>query len=189
MAYNRNHARRLLTADELELFLASLPDKVDALDQAGLRTAIGRARKLRDKYRDLHRRQATASRGRTGARGKAAGENQRTEQKATIFVETLSRFEARLERLERDEQRAARQATLAAAGARRSQGPPTNRAERRAQAASARGKGRSGGASGFVTDAAKGARNRKVVSGPTAKHISAHRSAAGRRSQAKRDSR
>jgi hypothetical protein len=61
-----------------------------------------------------------------------------------------------------------------------------NRATRRAK----RGDDQALPADGFVSDDAQAAyRRSSTLGGPTAKHISAARSAAGRRNQAKRDAR
>jgi len=78
MAFTRHHARPLLTDNEYALFVSSLSDHLGELNEAELRTAIGRTRRLRDKARDLHRRQAGAVRGSAGARGAARTANQRT---------------------------------------------------------------------------------------------------------------
>jgi hypothetical protein len=62
---------------------------------------------------------------------------------------------------------------------------PTNRAERRAKI---KGGSKKGG-DGFQSQSAQDAyRRSSSLGGPTAKNISAARSAAGRRNQAKRDS-
>jgi hypothetical protein len=186
MAYNRNHAKRLLTAAEYELFASSVSPGIDGLEPKDLKRLVGRARRARDKYRDLQQRQSGAVRERKGARGAAADANSRTTAKATIFAETIQRFETRLAKLERAEARAAREEALARAAGDRNGGgtPPSNRASRRAAKA-----GAARGTDGFVSPAAKGAATRSKVGGPTAANINAHRRAATSRAQAKRDSR
>ncbi|HVL26507.1 MAG TPA: hypothetical protein VM390_00050 [Acidimicrobiales bacterium] len=184
MAYTRNHAKALLTATEYELFTASLDDRIGEMSPAQLRRAITRCRQARDKYRDLYKRQSLATADRARSRGAASTANERTGKKATIFAEALRRFEGRLERVEAAETRARRDEVLQRAAGRAGRaGPPANRAERRA--AGGRGKAQAGG---FMSPSAE-AENRSTVVGPTAKSISAHRSAVGRRTQAKRDSR
>ena len=98
MAYNRNHARALCNDSEYDLFTASLADSISQLTAAQLRSKIKRARTLRDKNADLFRRQSLALRDTTGTkRGKTGAANERTEQKARLFDETLKRFEKRLD--------------------------------------------------------------------------------------------
>nr|WP_296748930.1 hypothetical protein [Thioalkalivibrio sp.] len=100
MAYNRNQARALCNDSEYELFTASLADSISPLTAAQLRGKIKRARTLRDKNADLFRRQSLALRETTGTkRGKTGAANERTEQKARLFDETLKRFEKRLEKI------------------------------------------------------------------------------------------
>jgi hypothetical protein len=97
MAYTLTQARVLLTAAELAIFDQSRAGPVKELTAARLRGKVTRARALRDKYRDLYRRQTVATR-KTAAsqRAAAGGDNERTAKKATVFEEVLERFEARL---------------------------------------------------------------------------------------------
>lgn len=186
MTYTRRSAKPLLTEREYELFSASLGDRISELSPAQLRQAVNQCRRARDKHRDLYRRQADAVIERSGGRGAAATANQRTAKKATIFAETLARFEKHLDRAEAAAARAKRDATLARAAKTPDPGPSAaNRAERRAQQ---RGQ-LSGPAPGFMSGSAIAENRSTVLAGPTAKNISAHRSAVGRRNQAKRDSR
>lgn len=108
MAYTLTQARGLLTAAELEIFDQSRAAPIKDLTLARLRGKVTRARALRDKYRDLYRRQTVATRGApAGRRSAVGGDNERTGRKADVFVEVLGRFEARLALLE---SRAAREA-------------------------------------------------------------------------------
>jgi single-stranded DNA-binding protein len=101
MAYNRAQALKICTAAEMEVFLSSLSDAIGTLTHAQLRSRIARARTLRDKNTDLFRRQASATRATTGTKRGASGDaNRRTEQKAQIFAETLTRLEARQSAIE-----------------------------------------------------------------------------------------
>ena len=96
MAYNRAQALKICTATEMEIFLSSLSDAVGKLTPVQLRSRIARARTLRDKNTDLFRRQVAATRAATGTKRGASGvANSRTEQKAQLFAEALSRLEAR----------------------------------------------------------------------------------------------
>jgi hypothetical protein len=122
MAFNRNHARPLCSDAEYKLFTASLGDEIGELKPAQLRSKIQRARRLRDKYRDLLKRQRLANRARTGTKkGDRPESNTRTADKAKLFDEALGRFEARHDK-------------LAAAAQRDRVGRRTRRLRRRAQA-------------------------------------------------------
>ncbi len=101
MAYNRNHARALCSDSEFKLFTASLSDEITGHSPAQLRNKIERARKLRDKYRDLVKRQRLSNRERTGSKkGDRLDSNARTEDKVKLFSEALARFEARAEKVD-----------------------------------------------------------------------------------------
>ena len=104
MAYTLTQARVLLTAAELAIFDQSRAGPIKELTAARLRTKVTRARALRDKYRDLYRRQTVATRKTAaGKRAAAGGDNERTAKKATVFEEVLARFEERLAHLEAKE--------------------------------------------------------------------------------------
>jgi len=90
-------ARQLCTAAELSLVTRSR-DRA-SMSAADLGKAVGRARKLRDKYRDLAASQRRTGRGKgKGASSSAttADGNARTFRKAEIFADVLERFEAKL---------------------------------------------------------------------------------------------
>ncbi len=195
MAYNRNHARALCTAAEYELFEASLADRISELTTARLKSKLERARKLRDKYRDLHKRQRLASRQRTGTKkgDRAGASNERTEKKATLFAETLKRFTDQLEKREAAEKRAAAAAARKTAAAERlaakrkpARGPARSRSPKASAAGAAQ---QSAPATGFVSEAAK-AQSRKARGQNTrAKAVQGHVRATGKRTQARRDRR
>ena len=117
MAYTLTQARPLLNAAELELFSQSRAEPIKALTPKSLAGKVTRARTLRDKYRDLYRRQTVALRGEAPAgRSANATDNERTQRKADILQEVLERFEARTTLLlERSEREAARSAQKVAA--------------------------------------------------------------------------
>lgn len=99
MAYTLTQARPLLNAAELALFDQSRTQPVKDLTPAKLAGAVKRARTLRDKYRDLFRRQTVGLR--TRKPGALTGnDNERTQRKADILQEVLERFEARVTLLE-----------------------------------------------------------------------------------------
>ncbi|MFN7156584.1 MAG: hypothetical protein ACK4OE_23210 [Acidovorax sp.] len=117
MATTITQARPLLTAAELDLFDQSRAEPIKALTLARLRGKVTRARTLRDKYRDLFRRQTVSVRGASTTKGRSpvGADNERTQRKADILQEVLSRFEARVTQLEAKEARDAG----AASGAKR----------------------------------------------------------------------
>jgi len=93
MSITRAAAREITTRDEQALVDESFHPEVRALTEAELKRAVARARRLRDKYSDLSRRQNQATK-RQGAAG--SGANARTARKAQLFLETLERLEKRL---------------------------------------------------------------------------------------------
>jgi len=132
MAYNRAQAQKLCNETELKLVLASMADEVTQLSAAQLRSKIVRARTLRDKNTDLFRRQSAATRVATSAkRGNTGVANQRTEQKARLFDETLKRLELRLAKVDAAAAKVASKAAAPAPVARKS---PTRAAVAKAPA-------------------------------------------------------
>jgi hypothetical protein len=190
MAYNRNHARRLLTDSEMSLFESSLRDQIGSLTRADLRKKVERTRKLRDKYTDLYRRQSLATRDRTGSkRGRSGAANERTSQKATIFAEVLTRFETHLAKVERAEARESKRGALERARAAKGGGGRTTPKGSKAPAGTRSPRAKTGGPKEFMSEGASSARNKAKVTSPRNKAISAHVGARGRRTQARRDSR
>lgn len=99
MPISRPTAQRLCTKPEFELVEASFPARAKQLTPGRLRQKVVRARKLRDKYRDLAKRQRLEARGkRAPQRSRPAQGNENTDRKAQLFQETLDRFEAQLRR-------------------------------------------------------------------------------------------
>ncbi len=94
MAYTLTQARPLLTAAELELFDQSRTEPVKRLTATELADAIKRTRTLRDKSRDLYRRQTVSVRSNTPT-AVTGHDNQRTQRKAEVLQEMLDRYEAR----------------------------------------------------------------------------------------------
>lgn len=174
MAYNRSHAQRLCTADELDVFQASLSDAIGALDANALKDLIRRTRRLRQKSTDLFLRQTASIREATGTkRGKTGLANARTEQKAKLFAETLARFEKRLAQLEAAEERKTGRAKLLAM----MKGGADAAAARRPDA-------------GHAPEAPlPRAQKRAATKNPHATTKRAHTASAGKRAQAKRDKR
>ncbi len=116
MAYTRTQAQKLLTAAELAIFDAGRTTEVRKLGKPELRSKLERSRKLRDKYRDLYRRQRLAIRDASGSKAGTGGNaNLRTREKEEIFAESVTRFEARLAQIEQQEDREFEMAQKAAA--------------------------------------------------------------------------
>ena len=191
MSYNRNHARQLLNASEMQLFEASLKENIGSLSRAELAKKVDRTRKVRDKYTDLFRRQSLATRDRTGTkRGTSGAANERTSQKATMFAEVLTRFETQRDKLDRQQARESKQAALEKARAAKGGGgrtTPKGTAAKKATKAPA--KARTKGPKEFMDEGANAARQAAKVASPRNKKINASVGARGRRTQAKRDSR
>jgi hypothetical protein len=191
MAFNRNHARPLCTDAEYKLFSASLAEQIGELTPAQLGNKIQRARRLRDKYRDLYKRQRLANRARTGTKkGDRAASNMRTADKAKLFDETLARFEARAGKLAAAAEREARQKEARAALA----AQPAARRKAGAKRAATLGKGkRSAGhappPAGYSSESARVAARGKLARDIRAGARKGHKSAAGKRSQSRRDRR
>jgi outer membrane biosynthesis protein TonB len=121
MAYNRKQVQTICNKAEYALFVSSLKGEVEKLPQARVQASIKRTRTLRDKYRDLHKRQRLATRERTGTKkGLKPDTNVRTEQKAKIFAETLARFEDRLKVIKAEERSAGKKAASKKAASKKS---------------------------------------------------------------------
>ncbi|MEO7938615.1 MAG: hypothetical protein ABIR55_08330 [Burkholderiaceae bacterium] len=106
MATSITQARPLLTAAELELFSHSRAEPIKLLSAKQLAGKEKRARALRDKYRDLYRRQTLAVRGKAARAGAMGDANARTQRKAEIMEEVLERFESRASMMATRDERA-----------------------------------------------------------------------------------
>jgi hypothetical protein len=95
MPISSREARQLSTAGEWTLVESSLPAILSTLSPARLKAKIERARKLRNKYADLAKRQHRTARPKRSGQPKEAL-NARTKRKAELFAQVLSRYEARL---------------------------------------------------------------------------------------------
>jgi hypothetical protein len=103
MPITTREARQLVSTAERSLFESSLPAAARALSPSRLKSKIARARTLRDKYRDLSKRQhRKAQPGRSGRPGERL--NIRTKRKAELFTEVLARLDAEATRRSRKPQ-------------------------------------------------------------------------------------
>jgi hypothetical protein len=83
------------TAEEKALLdQAAALAKDPAAHEGTAKETIRRLRTAKDKYTDLYRRQGARSVEEAGGRGAAAGDNQRTKEKAEAFGEALAAAEA-----------------------------------------------------------------------------------------------
>jgi hypothetical protein len=190
MPNERATARKLLSSAEFELFEASRRDGICVLSAVELKRKVERTRRLRDKYRDLYKRQRLAMRDVTGTkRGNSGTANARTKEKAAIFEDLLARFQARYDRVTAPPKPAARKTPRKAvkkAGAARG---PLRSVSPKAPAPMAATAGGPIGGAGFMSPRARQAQVRMQVHKSRGVTINAHGRAQGRRNQAKRDRR
>ncbi len=104
MKFNRNHAKALTNAKELELYDMARPPKVNKLSVKELNNLIKRSRTLRDKLRDVKRTQIRASQAKSKTRGAKPAD--RSRDKAELFAEVHDVFVTRLEKVEAGEAKA-----------------------------------------------------------------------------------
>lgn len=209
MPISRASAQRLCTSPEFDLVEASFPANAKQLTPSRLRQKVARARRLRDKYRDLAKRQRLEARGkRAPQRSRPAQGHENTDRKAQLFQETLDRFETQLQRMDAApsdaaQKRPPKKPTTGASGTSRASGAKSTTARTGAQKGGA-GQVRTADASAAAKPAEpakagpaalKGAR-RNVVRGPEdasararGKVARAHTRSANRRNQSGRDRR
>jgi hypothetical protein len=109
-------ARSLLTDSEYELVQQASPKYIGKLSERQLKQGLDRARKLRDKNRELGQRQRRATRGKPGRAGKKSSRPvgpegaENTRRKIELFEQAMERYEASLSRFrgEDDQPRAKR---------------------------------------------------------------------------------
>jgi hypothetical protein len=188
MAYTRTSAKHLLSAAELELYDMGRREGIALLDRRTLVAKIKRTRNLRDKYRDLFRRQRLETRERTGAkRGLTGVANVRTREKAELFGELLERFEVKLAKVDAAAKLAAQRAAKAKAAAVKAARGARPGPAGKALAAGKRAAGAKFG--GFATPRAKSAIAKRQLQKTRMTTIQAHVRSQGKRNQAKRDRR
>jgi hypothetical protein len=187
MAYTRTSAKRLLSAAELELYDMGRREGIAQLDRRTLVAKIKRARNLRDKYRDLFRRQRLETRERTGSkRGQSGVANVRTREKAELFGELLARFEAKLAKVDAAAKLAAQRAAKAKAAAQAARGTRKGPSGKGAAAGKPAADARFGG---LISPRAKSAIAKRQLQKTRMTTIHAHVRSQGKRNQAKRDRR
>jgi hypothetical protein len=199
MAITLIQARKLLTAAELEVFIASRGQALTSLSLLQLRGKVKRARSLSEKYRDLLQRQKLATQGRVGSKtGRSGVANARTEQKAVVFGEVLESFTRRLAQVEAAQERASQKAKESAvkkskveavlAKPRSKATAPKAGTTPRSSKAPAK-EPVSARSLGPTSESARVARHARQPKQSGHQNVHAHIAARGRRNQAKRDSR
>lgn len=97
MQITRAKAVVLLNKGEMQLYDDSRHNPIRKFSVSQLESRITRARGVRDRARDLVRRQKLSSRQQTGSkRGTSGNANQRSKDKVEILADILKRFETRL---------------------------------------------------------------------------------------------
>jgi hypothetical protein len=176
----RTEARQLSSRREWSLISSSLSPALQVQSAARLKSKISRARELRDKYRDLYRRQKLASKSRmTGTPYEKL--NVRTFRKKQMFGEAITRLRHQLEKVSAPARAPAR--TPARVARRKIKTGPARAHVRRGRLASDRRKSslKSRAASPELPKSMK-----LRAAGYTRRQT--HVAASGRRRQAKRDS-
>lgn len=98
MKLSRDAIQRLLTKEEAEFIETLAVGRIEATTPARLRQKLGRARRLRDKYRDLARRQRAETRGKAAPRrSRPSRSNANTLRKVQIFEWAIGRISERLD--------------------------------------------------------------------------------------------
>jgi len=212
MSITKSHMLKLCTLVETRLAEKSLPSEIKKLSASDLQNNIDRMRKLRNKQRDLYRRQTLKTRqlSKTFFGVKVEGLNARTKEKVVFFEKVLDAFEARLlflqQKIKPSEQKTAirkkkskplAQGRVAAKTANKKptvakekktlETKPASKSTPRATKKNAPPKGV--GARAYVSAGAKAAAQRSHMQQSRSKPIQGHIMSAGKRTQAKRDSR
>ena len=186
-----NATRRLLSAADQELLLATAKRRLDELDEGELVELHTRVRRARNKYSKLHRRQASAQVVADAARGAASKKNQRTAAKAEVFEDALARVSRRLAAEARRSADELRRARLEAARAAK-RGRPAKGKGKGAATTTGKGKGKGktkGTGKAGTTGSGHTRRGDAALRAPVNERATASARAKGRRAQAKRDAR
>ena len=196
-------ARQLCTKTELELYQAGLARAVKTLTPTRLKSKTGRARKLRDKYRQLADSQDREARGKQEPRRRRIAKGStRTRRKEKLFAETLQRFQDRLATVEKEKKRAEKKKVAAKAttkkktmanrttarkapAAKKSPAAKTSPVAKKKAAVKTASKAQGRPRGTDVSTKSAAAQSRTKRSGQKRKQL--HIAAEGRRRQAKRD--
>ncbi len=200
-----DQARKICTAAEYEVVRGATASGIVGKSAALLRGAVARARKLRDKYRTLARKQRDAAR-RQGA-GRGGANNKNTKAKLALFEQALERYEAALGRAVAAVRKAAKPKANAK-GARASRPAPAKPARAAGVLGGVAGTGAIGAPSGVraagavdldarvhardlsraaYSERSKGQRLKNIYANTANARIRGHARGAHRAAQAKRD--
>lgn len=208
-----DQARKICTAAEYEVVRGATASEISQLSAAQVRAAVARARKLRDKFRTLAKKQRASARERGEGRGGANNKN--TKVKLALFEQTLERYEAALGRTGASTRKAAKPKVKAKAKSAPVKAAPAKSASGKAAPASKAGAlsllgraGVNGAASPILaagrvdvtgrvhardlsrvaySDNSKGQRLKNIYAGTANARIRGHARGAHRAAQAKRD--
>jgi hypothetical protein len=98
MKLSQDAVRRLTTKDEAEFLEGLAPGRIEQVTPARLQQKLSRARRLRDKYRDLARRQGGEMRGKASPRStRPARSNANTLRKVQLFEWAIDQISARVQ--------------------------------------------------------------------------------------------
>jgi hypothetical protein len=97
MAITRTFAKKYLSRPEFQIVELSFADQMKSLDSETAKKNITLARRHRDKFRDLARRQKLETRGKKTQRNVKAPNAELAASKAKLFEEALLRYESFLE--------------------------------------------------------------------------------------------
>jgi hypothetical protein len=98
MKLSRDAVRRLTTKEETEFLEGLAAGRIEQITPTRLRQKLDRARRLRDKYRDLARRQGGEMRGKASPRStRPARSNANTLRKVQLFEWAIDQITARLD--------------------------------------------------------------------------------------------
>ncbi len=150
MKLNRNQAKALTNAKELELYDMARPPRLNKLTVKELKNLVKRSRTLRDKLRDVKRNQVRAKQATAKARGAAPAD--RSKEKAELFAEVHEVFVARLAKVEAAEAKAKEKEKATAKKA----------ATKKPLASASKGRGAGSGRSAKATFASKAASHPEV---------------------------
>lgn len=101
MEFTRNEAKVLANAKELELYDNARKPNLTKLTKTELKSLVKRSRTLRDKLRDVKRKQVRSKQAQKGSRGSGAAD--RSQEKAAMFTEVHDIFVERLAYVEEKE--------------------------------------------------------------------------------------
>ena len=177
MARIQTQDRALFSATEWALIETSSPSEMRDLTAARLKAQMTRTKRYLDKYRDLTRRQQGATKKGSNTGAAKALSNVRTMRKAELLSKALTRFEKRLEQLERPEPKTAGERpkpSRMGSPASATQRETLRRRKQRREAA---------------TESASATRNTRQFQKSMMRSIQGHISASGKRRQGRRDAR